>query len=428
MDEREKSNITGTPTELSYEKPLFTKEMKRDYTILLPQMAPMHFNFIEVALNECGYNAVLLPQADTHAVEEGLRYVNNDSCYPAIVSLGQIISEVKSGKYDLDKLAIFLSQTGGGCRASNYIPLLRKALASMNLSHIPVVSINIAGLEKNPGFKLSAGLMKRIIMSLVYGDLLMRVVHATRPYECEAGAVDKLYEQWNEKIKENIANSNFHQFSKNLQQIVNDFDNIPITDEKKPKIGVVGEILVKYHPNANNEIVKIIEKEGGEAVVLDLIDFFLYGMYSKGFNYEHLSGTYMQMLANSAAIKFIEMFRKPMRVALRKSKRFHEPAYIEQVAKKAEQIISLGNQCGEGWLLTGEMIELMEMGVTNIACLQPFGCLPNHVTGKGVMKALRNYNKLANIVAIDYDPGASNVNQLNRIKLMMATAHKNISE
>ena len=428
MDERAKSNITGTPTELSYEKPLFTKEMKRDYTILLPQMAPMHFNFIEVALNECGYNAVLLPQADTHAVEEGLRYVNNDSCYPAIVSLGQIISEVKSGKYDLDKLAIFLSQTGGGCRASNYIPLLRKALASMNLSHIPVVSINIAGLEKNPGFKLSAGLMKRIIMSLVYGDLLMRVVHATRPYECEAGAVDKLYEQWNEKIKENIANSNFHQFSKNLQQIVNDFDNIPITDEKKPKIGVVGEILVKYHPNANNEIVKIIEKEGGEAVVLDLIDFFLYGMYSKGFNYEHLSGTYMQMLANSAAIKFIEMFRKPMRVALRKSKRFHEPAYIEQVAKKAEQIISLGNQCGEGWLLTGEMIELMEMGVTNIACLQPFGCLPNHVTGKGVMKALRNYNKLANIVAIDYDPGASNVNQLNRIKLMMATAHKNISE
>lgn len=425
IDERAKSGIKANARKLTYEKTLFTKDMKKNYTILLPQMAPIHFSFVEAALKKSGYNAVLLPEADKNAVEEGLRYVNNDSCYPAIVSLGQIISEIKSGKYDINQLAIFLSQTGGGCRASNYIPLLRKALASMGLSHIPVVSINIAGLEKNPGFSLSAGLMKRIIMSLVYGDLLMRVIYATRPYEAFPGSVNKLYEDWNEKIKENIANGSFTQFSKNIHSIVKDFDTIELLNITKPKIGVVGEILVKYHPNANNDIVSIIEKEGGEAVVLDLIDFFLYGMYSKEFNYKHLSGTYAQMIANNAAIKFIEFFRKPMRSALKKSKRFVEPAHIEEVAAKAQEIISLGNQCGEGWLLTGEMIELMEMGVYNIACLQPFGCLPNHVTGKGVMKALRDYNKLANIVAIDYDPGASTVNQLNRIKLMMATAHKN---
>lgn len=425
IDERSKSDIKGELKALTYEKPVFTKEMKKEYTVLLPQMAPIHFSFVETALKQSGYNAVLLPEADKNAVEEGLRYVNNDSCYPAIVSLGQIISEVKSGKYDLNKLAIFLSQTGGGCRASNYIPLLRKALASMGLSHIPVVSINIVGLEKNPGFKITASLIKRVIMALVYGDLLMRVLYATRPYEIEKGKANALYESWHEKINENIKNGHFGEFSRNLAQIVKDFDELPITGEEKPKIGVVGEILVKYHPNANNDIVGIIEKEGGEAVVLDLIDFFLYGMYSKEFNYEHLSGTYAQMLGNSVAIKFIEIFRKPMRKTLKNSKRFEEPSYIQNVAKKAEQIISLGNQCGEGWLLTGEMIELMDMGVTNIACLQPFGCLPNHVTGKGVMKALRNYNELANIVAIDYDPGASNVNQLNRIKLMMATAHKN---
>ncbi len=426
MEEREKNDIHSEYNYKDYERKIFDKEMRKNYTILVPQMSPLHFTYLQAAIRSCGYNAELLPAVDKNAVNEGLRYINNDACYPTIVTLGQIISALKSGKYDLNKTALFMSQTGGGCRASNYVALLRKALSDLNMEQIPVLSFNIVGLEKNPGFKITPSMGMKLVTGVMYGDLIMRVLYATRPYEKEIGTCDKILEKWHDKIVDNTINFDRKTFKENIKGIVKDFDDVERTDEVKPKVGVVGEILVKYHPNANNDIVGIIEEEGGEAVVLDLIDFFLYGMYSKKFNYERLSGTYKEMKINEVAIKMIEWVRKPMREALKQSKHFEEPAYIEQTAQAATEIVSLGNQCGEGWLLTGEMIELIKEGTENIVCLQPFACLPNHVTGKGVMKAVRKMNPRANIVAIDYDPGASDVNQLNRIKLMMSTAHKNM--
>lgn len=428
MDEREKNHVKPAKYDEPYHRKIFTKKMKKEYTLLIPQMSPIHFQFIETALQHSGYNAVLLPSVDKHAVEEGLKYINNDACYPTIVSLGQIISALKSGKYDLDKTAVFMSQTGGGCRASNYVALLRKALTDLKMEQIPVVSVNMAGLETNPGFKITLPLIKRILMSAVYGDVLMRVLYATRPYEVTPGSANELYKYWAKEAIKNVEKGGMKKFKSNIKEMVKDFDYLPLHDIKKPKVGIVGEILVKYHPTANNDIVDIIEEEGGEAVVLDLIDFFLYGMHSKTFNFEKMSGKYKTMLGNNIAISIIEKFRAPAREALKNSKRFEQPLYIKEMADKASKITSLGNQCGEGWLLTGEMVELIDNGVENIVCLQPFACLPNHVTGKGMLKALRKYNPLTNIAAIDYDPGASDVNQLNRIKLMMATAYKNIDK
>ena len=428
MEEREKNNIKHRLESKPFSRILFTRKMKKQYTMIIPQMSPIHFQFLEPALNHSGYQVELLPSVDKHAVEEGLKYINNDACFPTIVSLGQIISALKSGKYDLNRTAVAMSQTGGGCRASNYVALLRKALKDLKMEQVPVVSVNIAGLEKNPGFRLTMPMIKRVLMAMIYGDVLMRVLYATRPYEAVKGSANELFEKWSHKAKLNIEKGSFGKFKKYIRQIVRDFDSLPLLDIRKPKVGVVGEILVKYHPTANNDIVGIIEEEGGEAVVLDLLDFFLYGMYSKEFNFRKLSGKYKTMLGNAMAIHLVERFRKPAREALHQSKRFEPPLFIREMAEKAGRILSLGNQCGEGWLLTGEMVELLDNGVENIVCLQPFACLPNHVTGKGMMKALRKYSPNANIAAIDYDPGASDVNQLNRIKLMMATAYKNLEK
>ena len=430
MLERDKNGVEAMPDNSPYERPLFTKEMKdKKYTIMMPQMSPIHWDLVETMMKSCGYNVKQLPPVSVHAVDEGLKYVNNDACYPTIVTLGQTIAALKSGEYDLDHTAIFMSQTGGQCRASNYISLLRKALNDLDMPQIPVISVSAAGLEHNPGFKLmDYELIKKGMMAVIYGDLFMRVLYATRPYEVEPGSANALYERWNDIAKVNCMDGDMKKFRENCKGICDAFDALPLRDIKKPKVGVVGEILVKYHPTANNDIVGVIEDEGGEAVVLDLLDFLLYGMYNKKFNYEHLSGSWKSMAGNMAAIKVLEHIRKPARDALRASKRFSEPSHIEETAEAASQVISIGNQCGEGWLLTGEMVELINHGVENIACLQPFACLPNHVTGKGMMKAMRKFSPQANIVAIDYDPGASHVNQLNRIKLMMTTAHKNLEE
>lgn len=426
MEEREKNGIKACHNEKPFERKLFTEEMRKNYTLLVPQMSPIHFQYLEVALRESGYNAVVIPTVDKAAVDEGLKYVNNDACYPTLVTLGKMISALKSGEYDLDRTALIMSQTGGGCRASNYIALLRKALKDLGMEQIPVVSFNMVGLEANPGFKIDIDMGKRLIMAAVYGDLFQRLLYATRPYEDVPGSAEGIMKKYEEAIFQNCKDGKLSTYKKLIPQIVAEYDTLPLKNVKKAKVGVVGEILVKYHPDANNNIVDIIEKEGGEAVVLDLIDFFLYGMYSKKFNYEKLSGSYKQYKVNELGITLIEWFRKPLRKALRQSKRFNEPSYIQHTAEEASQIVSIGNQCGEGWLLTGEMIELIKSGATNIACLQPFACLPNHVTGKGMMKAIRERFPEANIVAIDYDPGASNVNQLNRIKLMMSQAHKNM--
>ncbi len=428
IEERDKNRIKPDVEEIIFNRSEFKKSMKKDYTILIPQMSPIHFQFVEAALNAEGYRVEVLPSLDTNAVNEGLKHINNDACFPTIVVMGQIINALKSGKYDLNKVAVLMSQTGGGCRASNYIALLRKALKDMKMEQIPVISLNYVGLEKNRGFRITYSMIKRVIMGLIYGDLFMRVLYKTRPYEAQQGSANSLYKKWAIKAVETVRKGSMSRFNNDLISIVREFDELPLIDLKKPKVGVVGEILVKYHPTANNDIVGVIESEGGEAVVPDIIDFFLYGMYSKEYNFRYLSGTYKVMLANAAGIKIIERFRKSARIALAQSSRFEEPHHIKEMANKAKKLISLGNQCGEGWLLTAEMMDLIDSDVPNIVCLQPFACLPNHVTGKGMIKALRKYNPEANIAAIDYDPGASDVNQLNRIKLMMANAFKNINQ
>ena len=428
LSEREKRGIHAKGRNESYERVYFTKEMKKGFTLLIPQMSPIHFQYLQPILEAEGYTAELLPRSTSTSEEEGLRYINNDACYPTIVTLGQIIAALKSGKYDLNRVGVFMSQTGGGCRASNYVSLLRKALKDLGMPQVPVISFNMAGLESNPGFKITPKMAIGLVFAIHYGDLMMKCLYRTRPYEKVKGSAEAIMNQWYDRVIHNVLNFRKGEFKRNIREIVAEFDNLPLEEVEKPKVGIVGEILVKYHPNANNELVQIIEDEGGEAVVPSLIDFFEYGMINKTFNYRHLSGKRGSMIANNAALKIIEHYREFVREACRQSKRFTPDEYIEDTAWNAEKIISVGNQCGEGWLLTGEMVDLIQQGVKNILCLQPFACLPNHVAGKGMIKALRNYDKDANIVAIDYDPGASNVNQLNRIKMMMATAFKNMEK
>ena len=429
LDERDKNATRALKRTKPYKRILFTKKMKHEgYTLLIPQMSPIHFQYFEQVIKNNGYNAVMLPSVTKTSEEEGLRYINNDACYPTIVTLGQVIAALKSGEYDLNKVGVFMSQTGGGCRASNYVALLRKALKDLDMEQVPVISFNMVGLEKNPGFKITPKMMLGLVRAVCYGDLIMKCLYSTRPYEKEAGSAEAIMNRWFDRIIKNCYNGKMREFKRNLKGICDDYDALPLNDIKKPKIGIVGEILVKYHPNANNNLVDLIESEGGEAVVPSLIDFFEYTFLNKTFNYKWLSGSKKEMIINKLALKGIEYYREKVRECCRQSKRFAPDAYIEDTARNAEQIISIGNQCGEGWLLTGEMVDLIDSGVKNILCLQPFACLPNHVVGKGMIKAMRKYDKDANIVAIDYDPGASNVNQLNRIKMMMATAFKNLNK
>lgn len=427
MEERDKSGFKPEKLGSAPARELFTQEMKIKHTILCPEMSPIHFQFLQEAFRSSGYKLEVLPAVDKKAVEEGLKYVNNDACYPSIIVIGQIIEALKSGRYDLDNTSVIISQTGGGCRATNYIGFLRKALKDANLSHVPVISLSAQGLEKNPGFNLSWKLINKSLIALIYGDLLMRVLYRVRPYEKIPNSANILYGKWVEICKKNVSDGNYFVFERNIRDIIYDFDRLEINNVKKPRVGLVGEILVKFHPTANNNIVDIIEKEGGEAVMPDLTDFFLYSAYDTDFKYKFLSGSWKASMIGKLAIRFIEFYRKELKDALSISERFQPPSSIEDLARGASPIISLGNQTGEGWFLTAEMVELIESGVPNIVCMQPFACLPNHVTGKGVIKELKSRYPEANIAAIDYDPGASEVNQLNRIKLMLSVAFKNLN-
>lgn len=428
MEERDKRGIRPKPYLKYDEKIPFTMEMRNKHTILAPQMSPIHFQFVQEALSSSGYNLEVLPSVDKEAVEEGLKYVNNDACYPSIIVVGQMIEALKSGKYDVNNTSLIITQTGGGCRASNYIGFLRKALKEAGFPNVPVISLNYVGLESNPGFTMSYSMAKKSLVALLFGDLLMRVLYRVRPYEKVIGSANLLYDKWVEKCKKIIREGNFKLARKYVYEIVEEFDNFQILDVKKPRVGVVGEILVKYHPTANNDIVGVLESEGAEAVVPDLMDFFLYCAYDETFKYKYLSGTLKSKIISDAVIWYIDHLRKDMKKALRNSKRFEAPSTIRKLAQGAEPILSIGNQTGEGWFLTAEMVELIKSGVKNIVCTQPFACLPNHVTGKGVIKELRRRYKRANIVAVDYDPGASEVNQINRIKLMLAVAFKNLKD
>ncbi len=414
-----------------FKRTIFTEEMRKNYTILCPQMSPIHFELLEPAFQAAGYKIVILDNDNRASVNVGLKYVNNDACYPSLMVVGQIMDAVTSGKYDMNQTAIIISQTGGGCRASNYIGFIRRALEKIGYGHVPVISINLSGLEKNPGFTLSPSLLQRGMYALEFGDIFMRCLYATRPYEAAKGSADALHEKWKQKVIEFVSQNHIlshRKFKQLCRSIIRDFDQLPRRDIQKPRVGIVGEILVKFLPAANNYLVELLEAEGAEAVVPDLMDFLLYTFYNQDFKTELLNNPKKNIRIAHLGIRLLEWLRAAAREEFEKSEHFDPPVRIEKLAEYASPIVSEGNQTGEGWFLTGEMLELIHSGTNNIVCTQPFGCLPNHIVGKGVIKQLRHKYPLSNIVAIDYDPGASEVNQLNRIKLMLSTAQKNLAK
>ena len=406
----------------------FTEEMKENYTIIFPQMAPIHFEFLEPILKSEGYNAVLLRECTQHTIETGLKYVNNDACYPSIITTGQFIEALQSGKYDVNKTAIIMSQTGGGCRATNYIGFIRKALKDAGFEQVPVISFNVVGMEKNPGFKITISLAEKLIKAMVLADLLQKMLYKNRAYEKNKGETDKLFTEWMEKAKEISIKSNNKQFSKCIANIVEDFEKIEWdTNIVKPKVGIVGEILIKYHPFGNNYVANLLEKEGAEVVLPDFLGFCKFMASNKVISNKMLKDDNKKAVINAIAIKLIDLLEKDTRKALAKSKKGYLPTSdIWHLADNVKSVLSTGNQTGEGWFLTAEMLEYMENDIQNIVCVQPFACLPNHVVGKGVIKIIRDMYPEANIVPVDYDPGASEANQTNRIKLLMTVAKDNL--
>ena len=409
---------------------VFTKQMRKDYTILCPQMSPIHFDLLEAGIQASGYRLVCVDPPEKYAVDLGLKYVNNDACYPSIIVVGQMMAELTSGKYDLNRTAIIMSQTGGGCRASNYIGFFRRALKKAGLENVPVISASVQGLESNPGFQVNLSFAKRCLFAIEFGDLFMKCLYHVRPYEAEKGSADRLHESLKEECRSFLlsGSTSMGRFRKLCRKIVASFDTLPILENvKKPRVGIVGEILVKYLPAANNHLVELLEAEGAEAVQPEMIDFFLYSFYNANFRAQnHYASRWTARVCNWV-IQYLEYVRKAGNEALADSKRFEPPRRIQELGDMAKGVVSLGNQTGEGWFLTAEMLELIEDGTPNIVCIQPFGCLPNHVVGKGVIKEVRRLHPNANIAAIDFDPGASEVNQLNRIKLMLSTANKNLA-
>ena len=404
--------------------PAFTREMRDTHTILIPQMSPVHFQFLETVFASEGYRAVQLPTVDRDAIDLGLRYVNNDACYPAIVVVGQLLQAVLKGGYDQSRIALMISQTGGGCRATNYIAFLRKALQDALLDHVPIITFNMGSLSDAQGIRFSGRLLKRVMMAIQLGDALMRMLCRVTPYEAEPGSAAQLAAKWAEKGKQCIASGSILRFDLNMLRMIRAFDRLPLKMEaRRPRVGLVGEILLKYHPDANNNAVSVVEQEGGEAVVPDMMDFVLYSFYNHIFNYRHLCGSWRDYVRGMSNMFSLELIRWSARFGFRRSHRFSPPERFSEIRKKSENLVSHGHQTGEGWLLTAEMVKLIENGVSNILCMQPFGCLPNHITGKGLFKELKHRYPQANIVALDYDAGASEVNQINRIKLMMAAAN-----
>ncbi len=426
---KDKNKTCRTIVPSNIEKVEFTSKMREEYTILCPQMSPIHFDLLQPALNACGYNFEVMNVDDKVAVDTGLKYVNNDACYPSLIVVGQVMASLLSGKYDLNKTAVIMTQTGGGCRASNYVGFIRRALEKAGMSQVPVLALSAQGLERNEGFKITPKLIMKGMQAVIYGDVFMKVLYRMRPYEKVEGSANALHEKWKKICIESLSKPSISQgeFKRNIRKIIREFDALEINDVKKPRVGIVGEILVKFMPAANNYIVDLLEAEGAEAVMPDLLDFFQYCLYNTNFKYEYLGFSKKTARTCNMGIKALEYLRKEANKEYKKSVHFTPSADIRHLAKLASPISSVGNQTGEGWFLTGEMLELIENGVPNIVCAQPFACLPNHIVGKGVIKELRKENPMANIVAVDYDPGASEVNQLNRIKLMLATANKNLS-
>ncbi|MCI8833547.1 MAG: 2-hydroxyglutaryl-CoA dehydratase [Clostridia bacterium] len=410
-------------------KKIFTKEMRKDYTILIPQMAPIHFELLESAVRSSGYNVHLLRECTQNTVETGLKYVNNDACYPSILVTGQMIEALQSGKYDTNKTALIMSQTGGGCRATNYIGFIRKALKDAGFENVPVISFNIVGMEKMPGFKITVPLAEKLLKMVVYGDLLQKMLTKNRVYEVNKGETQKLFDIWMEKCKEILSRKSTNkEFKQSIYDIVNDFEKIELDmSVEKPKVGVVGEVLIKYHPFGNNYVAELLEKEGAEVILPDFMGFAKFMCTHKITFNSLLNINKTSSKIMKTAIKLIDILEKDVKIALANSKKgYLQPCDIWHLEDKVKDVLSIGNQTGEGWFLTAEMIEYIENDIPNIVCVQPFACLPNHVVGKGVIKTIREKYPYANISPVDYDPGASEANQANRIKLLMTVAKDNL--
>ena len=429
-EELEATKKTADSGEYDIHKIPFTKEMKKDYTILIPQMIPIHFELIETAVQSLGYNVHLLRECTEHTVDTGLRYVNNDACYPSILTTGQMIEALQSGKYDVNKTALIMSQTGGGCRATNYIGFIRKALRDAGFSQVPVVSFNVVGMEKNAGFKITPTMVEKLLKCVIYGDLLQKLLYKNRAYEVHKGESQALYETWMEKCKSMVRKSSLSEFKSSIYDMVSDFEKIKLdTSIEKPTVGIVGEVLIKYHPFGNNFVVNVLENEGAEVVAPDFMGFVKFIATHKITFNTLLNTDKTKSKIFKIAIDLIDLLEKDTRTALAHSKKgYLPPCDIWELEDKVKDILSIGNQTGEGWFLTAEMIEYIEHDIPNIVCVQPFACLPNHVVGKGVIKSIREKYPYANISPIDYDPGASETNQTNRIKLLTTVAKDNLKK
>ena len=427
-EERRRDGYHSTEKYDGYHRqPFYTKESKKTHTVLAPQMSPIHFELLEQAFRYSGYNMVILKDYSKEIVDSGLKYVNNDACYPTIITVGSLMSALDSGKYDVENTSVLITQTGGACRATNYVGMIKKALIEGGYPQVPIISVNLVGMEKNPGFTYTPQLVVRAMYALIYGDLLSRCLYKVRPYEVEKGSANALYEKWNTRLRESIKKLSMSEFKNNIKAIVKDFSELPVFDIQKPRVGIVGEILVKYHPAANNFVIDLVESEGAEAVVPDLMGFIYFILDHANTRKELLTVSNSRHFFMNKIIQLLEWLQKPYVEAIKDTK-FGAPMKIGDMRKLVDGIVSTGNIAGEGWFLTAEMVELMHSGVNNIICMQPFACLPNHVTGKGVIGELRRRNPLSNIIAVDYDPGASEVNQVNRIKLMLSHAVRNAAE
>ena len=408
---------------------LFTKEMKEEYTILFPTMLPVHFGLMARILETEGFHVEMLTTNHRGIVDEGLKYVHNDTCYPALLVIGQLIDAVKSGKYDMHKVALLITQTGGGCRASNYIHLLRKALEKAGLSYIPVISVNLSGLEPNPGFKLGLNTLRKAVFAMMYGDIIVQTANQVRPYEVSRGQTDETIEAVETQLLEAMNQGkglSFKSMVANFDRIVAAFKAIPVAGEPKVRVGVVGEIYIKYSPLGNNDLEKFLASQDCEVNLPGLMGFVQYCVANMAETVRLYGGSKLLELGSDTLMSWLTVREKLMIAAIKKHPQFHAPTLFLDTKKMADGIIGIGNKMGEGWLLTAEMMELQQTGFENIICAQPFGCLPNHIVGKGVIKELRRHYPQSNIIAVDYDPGASEVNQLNRIKLMLSTAQKNL--
>ena len=405
----------------------FTEEMKATHTILIPYMLPIHFEMIAQCLRKEGYKVELLKTSGRRIIDEGLRTVHNDTCYPALLVIGQMIDALKSGQYDPNKTALMITQTGGGCRASNYIFLLRKALKQSGFGQVPVISVNTSNLESNPGFKLTPNLVMHVLYAAMYGDALMWLSNQVKPYELKKGATQQLLDHWCAEMVKQFDSTRFLHYKKNLKAMVRDFEAVPVSKEKKIKVGIVGEIYMKYAPIGNNYLEEFLIREGAEPVLSGVMDFAMYCVKNNILDVSLYGFSSKAAMTNKMILSVLQRFQNVMIKTIEKS-RFDAPSPFSELPGYADGYISTGVKMGEGWLLTCEMLDLIHHGVKNIVCCQPFGCLPNHIVAKGMTRKIKDNFPDSNIVAIDYDPGATEINQENRLKLMLSNARVNFKK